>query len=125
MLRIYHDYIHSNHRILNPRADDRSPSIFKALGCTVALAALLSLSPQRAEAAPTGFSLVVGGSVEAPVFTNNNKTMTINQRSNRAVIEWTDFNVASDETVNFNVTDVPRGSRSDRRDPQPHHQQRN
>ncbi|MCX8500228.1 MAG: filamentous hemagglutinin N-terminal domain-containing protein, partial [Alphaproteobacteria bacterium] len=92
-------------RFLKHRLNHKNQRFFKSLAGTVALSALLSLTAQRAEAAPTGFSLV-SGSVEAPVTSAAGKTMTITQRSNRGVIEWTDFDVASDETVAFNITNA-------------------
>jgi filamentous hemagglutinin family protein len=68
-----------------------------SLATTTALAALLAL-PRVAGAGPVGGSVVAGSasiSQAGPV-------TTINQSSNRAIINWQGFSVGAKETVNFN-----------------------
>eukprot|EP00731_Ephydatia_muelleri_P036481 Em0263g6a len=64
--------------------------------------ATLSLLPmQAAKAAPQG-GVVVGGDINATISTTGLAT-NINQTANRAAINWTSFNVAPTESVNFTV----------------------
>ncbi|MCX8500216.1 MAG: filamentous hemagglutinin N-terminal domain-containing protein, partial [Alphaproteobacteria bacterium] len=78
------------------------------LACTVALTALLGLTAQNAAAIPTGFTVATGGGTA--ISTASGNTININQTSNRAVIEWTNFNVAPNETVTFTIRNGAGGA---------------
>ena len=68
----------------------------------VALSLLCENSPSSAQQAantlPTGGTVTSGSAIIA----QNNNTMNINQSSQKAIINWSTFNVGSAATVNFN-----------------------
>ena len=74
--------------------------ILHRLRATTALASVTALlvTQEAAYALPTG-GQVVGGQAS---IASNNKTLNVNQSSNRAILNWTGFDIGSDEQVNFN-----------------------
>ena len=67
------------------------------LKMAVSLAALMAIKTVPLLAAPQGGS-ILAGSAE---FTVNGLTTTVKQNSDRAVLSWQSFNLANNETVNF------------------------
>jgi large exoprotein involved in heme utilization and adhesion len=63
----------------------------------LSLTAVQAQTPVNANQLPNG-SKLVGGSA---TINNSGNTLNINQTSNRAAIEWNQFNVGSDARVNF------------------------
>ncbi|MDI9408182.1 MAG: hypothetical protein QM523_02940 [Candidatus Pacebacteria bacterium] len=76
---------------------------FKALASGVAMTAILSLAAQRAAALPAGGTIAANNGEVTFDTTMANKTI-VKQTSNLAIIDWTGFNVAANETVEFKVT---------------------
>ena len=67
------------------------------------LLACLAVAANSAVAGPQGGQVVAGqGDISNPTST----TTLINQQSNRLVIDWTSFNIASNETVQFDQPSV-------------------
>ncbi len=67
------------------------------------LLACLAVAANSAVAGPQGGQVVAGqGDISNPTTT----TTLINQQSNRLVIDWTSFNIASNETVQFDQPSV-------------------
>ncbi|MCD0497359.1 filamentous hemagglutinin N-terminal domain-containing protein [Achromobacter sp. MY14] len=88
-----------NSRSLAPSA--RRPRMKKdaALPALSTLAVLIgSLASSGAHANPTGGN-VVGGA--ATIVDRGNGTLDINQSSGKAIINWKDFSIGANETVNF------------------------
>ncbi|MDI9409869.1 MAG: filamentous hemagglutinin N-terminal domain-containing protein, partial [Candidatus Pacebacteria bacterium] len=77
---------------------NRAPKALKLLG-GVALSVLMSLAPKNAEAAPQGATMAAGSAE----FAFNGRVTTVNQSTNRAVIDWQSFDVAADESVEFKL----------------------
>ena len=71
----------------------------RVLSYSVAVAAILSIMPNPSRAAPVG-GVVASGS--ASISASGLET-TINQTSDRAVIDWQSFNLSHNETAHFNV----------------------
>ena len=69
----------------------------RTLWCSTALVVIALLQPAQALAGPEG-GLTVGGSA---TISRAGTTTTINQTSNRAIIDWRSFDVQSNESVNF------------------------
>jgi filamentous hemagglutinin family protein len=68
---------------------------------SIAAAVALTLTPtlSMAQQLPTGGSVAAGS---ATISSPNSSTLNVNQSSNRAVINWSDFSVGAGGTVNFN-----------------------
>ncbi|WOD17528.1 two-partner secretion domain-containing protein [Paraburkholderia kirstenboschensis] len=68
---------------------------------TAVAVALVALQPSvgRAQSLPTNGQVMAG---QASISQTNPNTMTINQGTQRAVIDWNSFNVGSGNTVQFN-----------------------
>jgi filamentous hemagglutinin family protein len=81
---------------------ERNPQ-FKAAKLFAALA-IVGLAHQGMAAAPAPDALPTGGQVVAgsAVITSAGNTMNINQTSQRAVVNWSSFDVGSQAKVNFN-----------------------
>ncbi|MDI9409437.1 MAG: filamentous hemagglutinin N-terminal domain-containing protein [Candidatus Pacebacteria bacterium] len=71
-----------------------------AMVSLIALATMVVTAP-KARALPTGGQVVAGAG--SATITTRGAVTEINQTSNRAVIEWQSFNVASNESVNFKL----------------------
>ncbi len=88
-----------NSRSLAPSARRSRSKKDAALPALSTLAVLIgSLASSGAHANPTGGN-VVGGS--ATIVDRGNGTLDINQSSGKAIINWKDFNIGANETVNF------------------------
>ncbi|MCX8500232.1 MAG: hypothetical protein ORO03_00840, partial [Alphaproteobacteria bacterium] len=75
------------------------PASLTQISTSVAMVALLTCMPQTSHAAPVGG---VVGSGSATISASGLVT-TINQSTDRAVIDWSSFNLAANETALFVV----------------------
>ena len=73
----------------------------------VSMAALLSGLAAGVQANPQGSGTVAAGSA---TITSAGKTLTVNQSSNRAIVNWQGFSVGAGETTRMNFR--PRSRRS-------------
>ena len=75
-----------------------------ALTCFFALASQSAFAQNKiaANTLPTGGQVVAGSATISSSQTATSATMNINQTSQRAVINWSTFNVGKNATVNFN-----------------------
>jgi filamentous hemagglutinin family protein len=88
-----------NSRSLAPSARRSRSKKDAALPALSTLAVLIgSLASSGAHANPTGGN-VVGGS--ATIIDRGNGTLDINQSTGKAIINWKDFSIGANETVNF------------------------
>ncbi|MDI9408541.1 MAG: filamentous hemagglutinin N-terminal domain-containing protein, partial [Candidatus Pacebacteria bacterium] len=86
---------------MNSSAVPKKIRFLSSTALATLLLASLTMLPQRAMALPSG-SRVTSGT--AAISTNaTNTTTTITQTSDRAVIDWTSFDLAANETVQFIV----------------------
>src|SRR5687768_14139446 len=69
------------------------------LACAIAGAFVASLAPLPLHALPTGGEIAAG---QAQIGTPANGSLTIQQSTNRAVINWQSFGIAANEAVRFN-----------------------
>ncbi|MCX8501090.1 MAG: filamentous hemagglutinin N-terminal domain-containing protein, partial [Alphaproteobacteria bacterium] len=81
------------------RSIRKSYSFPRLIASSVAVAAILSLSPHSSRAAPVG-GVVASGTA---TISASGLVTTINQSTDRAVIDWTGFNLAQNETARFVV----------------------
>ena len=81
---------------------NRNYSFGKKLLGGVAVSVLMALGAGQSKAAPTG-GIVTGGTAE--ISTNGLQTK-IHQTSDRAVIDWQSFNLAANESAEFNVPSI-------------------
>lgn len=79
-------------------------SSFRTRLLAAAAGAALTFAAAPALALPTGGAVVAPTNPTAPgaTISTSGSTMTVQQNVSRVVIDWTGFNVASGETVNFN-----------------------
>ncbi|MEM9780963.1 MAG: filamentous hemagglutinin N-terminal domain-containing protein [Pseudomonadota bacterium] len=88
---------------VRPRGVTRGSRLRRHYMATTALVALVAAPPnlpgimREASAGPAG-GLVIGGQAD---IAQSGNTTTINQQSNRAIIEWDDFDIAPQEGVEF------------------------
>ncbi len=99
----------TNRMSLTTKSRRRKPSLlrpikFCAPSCVhlwvTLLSLLVGLSPQQLHALPTG-GTVQGGN--ATIQSSGAGSLNINQQSERAIIDWINFNIQSGEQVNFDM----------------------
>ncbi|MCT7523563.1 filamentous hemagglutinin N-terminal domain-containing protein [Aliarcobacter cryaerophilus] len=71
---------------------------YKNRFCTVIYSVISLVVASNLYGAPTGGTVVSGNAT----ISQNGNTTNINQSSNKAIINWQDFSIKSNETVNFN-----------------------
>ena len=71
---------------------------YKNRFCTVKYSVISLVVASNLYGAPTGGTVVSG----TATISQNGNTTNINQSSNKAIINWQDFSIKSNETVNFN-----------------------
>ncbi|MGH2306901.1 GLUG motif-containing protein [Aliarcobacter sp. ERUVET-8] len=71
---------------------------YKNRFCTVKYSVISLVVASNLYGAPTGGTVVSGNAT----ISQNGNTTNINQSSNKAIINWQDFSIKSNETVNFN-----------------------
>ena len=71
---------------------------YKNRFCTVKYSVLSLVVASNLFGAPTGGTVVSGNAT----ISQNANTTNINQSSNKAIINWQDFSIKSNETVNYN-----------------------
>ena len=75
---------------------------YKNRFCTVKYSVISLVVASNLYGAPTGGTVVSGNAT----ISQNANTTNINQSSNKAIINWQDFSIKSNETVNFNQPNV-------------------
>ena len=75
---------------------------YKNRFCTVKYSVISLVVASNLYGAPTGGTVVSG----TATISQNANTTNINQSSNKAIINWQDFSIKSNETVNFNQPNV-------------------
>ncbi|MDI9409443.1 MAG: filamentous hemagglutinin N-terminal domain-containing protein, partial [Candidatus Pacebacteria bacterium] len=76
----------------------RNKPVARLVG-SAAVAAILSLTPNQASAAPQGGTIASG----AAIISTGASSTIVTQSSDRAVIDWQSFNLAANESVEFKV----------------------
>ena len=75
---------------------------YKNRFCIVKYSVISLVVASNLYGAPTGGTVVSG----TATISQNANTTNINQSSNKAIINWQDFSIKSNETVNFNQPNV-------------------